>query len=232
MKNEESGNVILRRKSLPKESVKILRLWLYEHRYNAYPSNREKLILSKTTKLSVLQVSHRQILCLQFFAWFQICNWFINARRRILPNIIRKEDGIMDTMSRKSSNLKIVKPSTLDRHSTSERSSFGWSSLKSTVETYSTTNTNSFGVTRLGSHPQLPGSSLDQFCDLHLLASTALSCSKLQSRALPSGKDSLSWLPKNANSKPGFIVATLHFDAKICSIEWNPSKFFTKWHYS
>ncbi|XP_017358406.2 LOW QUALITY PROTEIN: homeobox protein TGIF2LY [Cebus imitator] len=68
--------------NLPVASVKILRDWMYKHRFRAYPSEGEKQMLSEKTNLSLSQIS----------------NWFINARRRILPEMLQqsRNDSFVD----------------------------------------------------------------------------------------------------------------------------------------
>lgn len=81
---------------LPSESVKILRDWLYEHRFKAYPSEAEKRMLSEQTNLSFLQIS----------------NWFINARRRVLPEMLQQ--GVNDPNHHKDKAVDEVQQSSID----------------------------------------------------------------------------------------------------------------------
>ncbi|XP_077297615.1 uncharacterized protein LOC143919269 isoform X1 [Arctopsyche grandis] len=67
----------LRGRRLPTKSIVVLKRWLVENRYRAYPSISEKKTMSQESGLTRKQIS----------------NWFINARRRILPEIMRRESN-------------------------------------------------------------------------------------------------------------------------------------------
>ncbi|KAI7879797.1 hypothetical protein K492DRAFT_207970 [Lichtheimia hyalospora FSU 10163] len=61
-----------RRGNLPKSVTAILKQWLIDHCQHPYPTEDEKMALRNRTGLTLNQIS----------------NWFINARRRILPLIL------------------------------------------------------------------------------------------------------------------------------------------------
>jgi hypothetical protein len=65
-----------KRGTLPKEAVKVLRKWLFDHFTHPYPTDEEKQLLSNQTGLKVAQVNY----------------WFINARVRIWRPMIESMD--------------------------------------------------------------------------------------------------------------------------------------------
>ncbi|KAI9260131.1 homeobox KN domain-containing protein [Sporodiniella umbellata] len=79
-----------RRGNLPKTITAILREWLIEHCHNPYPTESEKNELRLKTGLTLNQIS----------------NWFINARRRLLPQILLEKHHHSSGSKRKRNGLK------------------------------------------------------------------------------------------------------------------------------
>jgi hypothetical protein len=73
----KSSNGRKRRGNLPKIVTAILKQWLVDHSRHPYPTEDEKRALKQKTNLTLNQIS----------------NWFINARRRILPVILSSPPG-------------------------------------------------------------------------------------------------------------------------------------------
>ena len=61
------------------KSTDILKQWLFEHFNHPYPNDDEKDVLCLRTNLTISQLN----------------NWFINARRRILPAYLKNRAGAM-----------------------------------------------------------------------------------------------------------------------------------------
>ncbi|KAI8335635.1 homeobox KN domain-containing protein [Choanephora cucurbitarum] len=79
-----------RRGNLPKTVTAVLKQWLIEHCRNPYPTEAEKTGLKEKTGLTLNQIS----------------NWFINARRRLLPQILdtnnKEEEEVVHKRKRRS----------------------------------------------------------------------------------------------------------------------------------
>ena len=81
-----------RRGNLPKQVTDRLRNWFHEHVGHPYPTEEEKQMLMAQTGLSMSQVSSLRSLSILWRTaeLLQISNWFINARRRNLPQMTRQ----------------------------------------------------------------------------------------------------------------------------------------------
>ena len=87
--SRSSSRVVKKREKTPPESQKLLKDWLFAHSRHPYPADSEKEQLCMNTGLSLQQLN----------------NWFINARRRILPNYIQEQQR--KTVSPETTNSQL-----------------------------------------------------------------------------------------------------------------------------
>jgi len=93
------------KKSLDRAAVEKLKAWLYEHRFNPYPLEHEKEELAKRTGLTIRQVF----------------NWFLNARRRFLPAVLKEEGLVLKGDASKQKSTKTVHKMNANQSELSEK---------------------------------------------------------------------------------------------------------------
>ncbi|KAK0710921.1 homeobox KN domain-containing protein [Lasiosphaeris hirsuta] len=92
-----------RRGNLPKETTDKLRAWFVAHLNHPYPTEDEKQKLMQRTGLQMSKSND-----LVFELLDQISNWFINARRRQLPNMINNARAEANAMTARSADGKVL----------------------------------------------------------------------------------------------------------------------------
>ncbi|KAI5185217.1 hypothetical protein NEHOM01_0675 [Nematocida homosporus] len=90
-KSQEGKPTNSKRMNYPKNISEILKRWLVDHIENPYPDEKEKHYLILKTGLCSSQIN----------------NWFINARRRIIPKIIKNSNY---------EKLKIIDQTPINNH--------------------------------------------------------------------------------------------------------------------
>ncbi|XP_065343238.1 homeobox protein TGIF2LX-like [Cloeon dipterum] len=81
---EDAVRTVKRRSNLPKDAIIVMNNWLRQNLKHAYPTDAMKEHMAKSTGLTLVQVS----------------NWFINARRRYLAQLIA-EAGLDESETHK-----------------------------------------------------------------------------------------------------------------------------------
>ncbi|CAB3364183.1 Hypothetical predicted protein [Cloeon dipterum] len=81
---EDAVRTVKRRSNLPKDAIGVMNNWLRQNLKHAYPTDSMKEQMARSTGLTLVQVS----------------NWFINARRRYLAQLIA-EAGLDESETHK-----------------------------------------------------------------------------------------------------------------------------------
>jgi hypothetical protein len=100
-----------RRGNLPKAVTDTLRMWFADHISHPYPSEEEKQDLMNQTGLTISQVRWPVLPPAGRAAELmerQISNWFINARRRSLPQITKQAQAEVELRSNRTNKRSAV----------------------------------------------------------------------------------------------------------------------------
>ncbi|MCJ1374177.1 hypothetical protein MMC20_005409 [Loxospora ochrophaea] len=111
-----------RKGNLPKQVTHILRNWFTEHVGHPYPTEEEKQMLMVQTGLTLNQVSGNCFFYLfytfkegSFDGEYQISNWFINARRRSLPQLAKQARAEADLRENQNGSYKSARDTGMRR---------------------------------------------------------------------------------------------------------------------